>query len=217
MIATEQRTMTVHPSAKFWDRIAARYARSPVANAAAYQEKLRITRRYLRPDMQVLEVGCGTGSTALAHAPFVKRIQATDISARMIEIAEQKAGAGKVENVVFAQTSLDDLEAADGSFDAVLAMSILHLVADRNVAIAKAARLLKPGGVLVSSTACLGDWLPVFKLIEPIGRWLGLLPLVRVFTLEELESGLRAAGLVIEQVWQPGRRESVFIIARKPG
>jgi ubiquinone/menaquinone biosynthesis C-methylase UbiE len=216
MIATEQPTMTVHSNAEFWDRIAERYARRPVANEAAYQEKLRITRSYLRPDMQLLEIGCGTGSTALAHAPFVERILATDISARMIEIAEHKASAGKVGNVVFAQASVDDLEAPDGCFDAVLAMSILHLVDDRNVAIAKAARLLKPGGVLVSSTACLGDGLSVFKLIGPIGRLLGLLPFVRVFTLEELQVSLRAAGLVIEQVWRPGKREGVFMIARKP-
>ena len=46
-------------SARFWDRIAARYARKPVADEAAYQKKLAVTREYLRPDMEVLEFGCG--------------------------------------------------------------------------------------------------------------------------------------------------------------
>ncbi len=72
---------------RFWDRIADRYARRPVADAKAYQKKLQITRDFLRPDMIVLKFGCGTGATAIAHAPFLKHIQATDISSRMIEIA----------------------------------------------------------------------------------------------------------------------------------
>ena len=53
------------PSSKFWDRIAARYARKPVADEAAYRRKLAVTRDYLAPDMDVLEFGCGTGSTAI--------------------------------------------------------------------------------------------------------------------------------------------------------
>ncbi len=79
------------PSPKFWDRIADKYSKKPVPDEAVYQKKLRITRDYLRPDSEVLEFGCGTGSTAIAHAPFVSRILANDISSRMIEIAERKA------------------------------------------------------------------------------------------------------------------------------
>jgi cyclopropane fatty-acyl-phospholipid synthase-like methyltransferase len=54
--------MMVRPS-KFWDRMAERYAKRPVANEDAYRKKLEVTRSYLEPDMQVLEFGCGTGST----------------------------------------------------------------------------------------------------------------------------------------------------------
>ena len=78
-------------SKKFWDRIAKRYAKKPVGNEAAYQRKLAKTREYFRPGMEVLEIGCGTGSTAIAHAPYVRRIRATDISDAMIEIAKGKA------------------------------------------------------------------------------------------------------------------------------
>ena len=68
----------------FWDKVAERYSKKPVADEAAYQTKLRVTREYFRPDMQVLEIGCGTGSTAIAHAPFVEHICATDISPKMM-------------------------------------------------------------------------------------------------------------------------------------
>ena len=67
-------------TSKFWDKIAEKYAKRPIADEAAYQRKLAVTRDYFRPDMEVLEFGCGTGTTAINHAPYVKHIRATDIS-----------------------------------------------------------------------------------------------------------------------------------------
>ena len=88
-------------SAKFWDKIAARYSKRPIADDAAYQKKLQVTHEYFRPDMEAMEFGCGTGSTAIVHAPYVKHIQAIDISSKMIEIAQGKADAKNIENVTF--------------------------------------------------------------------------------------------------------------------
>lgn len=204
-------------SSRFWDRVAARYARKPVPDEAAYQKKLAITRELLLPDMEVLEFGCGTGSTALAHAPYVRAIQAIDISEKMLAIARGKAAEADIGNVRFERSDIDAFAAPDASFDAVLALSILHLLDDRRTAIAKVYRMLKPGGVFVSSTACLGDSMKLFGLIAPIGHWLGVLPLVRVFTVAELIGSLEEAGFSIEQRWQPGKGKAVFVVARKPG
>ena len=46
---------------KFWDKIAERYSKKPIADEDAYQKKLQVTRDYFRTDMEVLEFGCGTG------------------------------------------------------------------------------------------------------------------------------------------------------------
>ena len=200
---------------KFWDKIADRYARKPVADEAAYQKKLRVTREYLRPDMDVLEFGCGTGSTAIAHAPYLKHILATDISSRMIEIAQGKADAGKVENVTFERAAIDEFSVPDETFDAVMGHSVLQLLESKEEAIAKVHRMLKPGGIFVSSTACIGDFMKIFKVIAPIGKFLGLLPLVKVFTKKELEDSLTDAGFEIDYQWQPGKGKSVFIVAKK--
>ena len=54
--------------------------------------------------------------------------------------------------------------------------------------------MLKPGGVFVSSTACLGDTMKFFELIAPIGKFLGLMPLVKVFTMQQLRDSLTGAG-----------------------
>lgn len=202
-------------SARFWDRIAERYARNPVADQAAYERKLKVTQDYLEPDMEVLEFGCGTGTTALVHAPFVKHITATDISRNMIEIARKKAESANVKNVTFRQSSIDDLEAPDDGYDVVMGHSILHLVENKEAVIAKVHRMLKPGGVFVSSTVCLKGRVPVMRAILPVGHFLGLLPLVRFFTAEELEGSLTKAGFRIDYRWQPEKSKAVFIVAKK--
>ena len=75
--------------------------------------------------------------------------------------------------------------------------------------------MLKPGGIFVTSTACLGDTMAFFKFIAPIGKFLGLMPLVQVFTSKELENSLINAGFGIDYQWQPGKGKSVFIVAKK--
>lgn len=202
-------------TAKFWDRIAENYAKKPVPNEQVYQKKLQITREYFRPDMAILEFGCGTGSTAIAHAPYVKHIRATDISAKMIEIARRKADAQNISNITFEQSSIDGLKLPDESLDAVLAHSILHLLENKEEVIGKVHRALKPGGVFVTSTVCLGDKMPFFKLIAPIGKCLGLLPTLTVFSVKQLEASIRNAGFSIDYQWQPEKSHTVFMVAKK--
>ncbi len=113
--------MMADQTSKFWDRIAERYSKKPVADEAAYQKKLEVTRGHFDRNMDVLEIGCGTGSTAISHAPHVKHIQAIDLSSQMINIAKGKAEAQCVENVTFRRASIDELEVPDQSFGAVLA------------------------------------------------------------------------------------------------
>ena len=207
----------MHQPNKFWDRIAESYAKKPVRDEAAYQKKLQVTRGYLRPDMDVLEFGCGTGSTAIAHAPYVKHIQAIDISSRMIEIARGKAEAGNLKNVTFKQSDIGEFSVPDQTFDAVLGLSILHLVENKEEVISKVHKMLKPGGIFVTSTACLGDTMKFFKVVAPIGRFLGLMPLVKVFTTKELENSLTNAGFEIDHQWRPDKSIAVFIVAKKAG
>ena len=42
-------------TAKFWDRVAKRYSKQPIADEASYQKKLQLTREYLKSDMEVAE------------------------------------------------------------------------------------------------------------------------------------------------------------------
>jgi len=200
---------------QFWDRHAAGYAKRPVADEASYQKKLKVTQDHLRSEMEVLEFGCGTGTTSIIHAPYVRHIRAIDISKNMIAIAQAKAEADNIKNVTFEQSNIDDLTAEDGTYDVVMGHSILHLLEDIEAVIAKVYRLLKPGGIFVTSTTCLGGMMPPLKVVLSVGRYLGLLPLVRFFTVEELVGRLNDVGFRIDYQWQPNKSEALFIIATK--
>ena len=181
----------------------------------AYQKKLDITRNYLQPDFEVLEIGCGTGTTALKQAQYVKHIYATDFSATMIEIAKEKASKQKVNNVTFEQKSIDDLELADDSYDVVMGHSILHLLDNTDEVIARMHKALKPNGVFVTSTVCLGDKMSYFKYVAPLGRWLGVLPVLNIFTADELKNLFIQAGFEIDYLWRQDDGRNAFIVAKK--
>lgn len=200
---------------EFWDKSAARYAKSPVQNEAVYQKKLAITQEYLQPDWSILEFGCGTGSTAIIHAPCVRHIVASDISSRMLEIAEIKAREAGIGNISFQQGALEELKLPPESFDAVLGLNVLHLLDDVNAAIARVHDLLKPGGIFVSSTALVNNVSLFWRLVIPLMQLLGLAPHVSRFGKQELLSMLAKAGFTPEFEWQPDQA-SVFIVARKP-
>ena len=203
-------------SARFWDRIAKSYAKQAIADPDAYQKKLALTREYLTPDSSVLEFGCGTGSTALIHAAHVKNIVATDISRKMIEIARQKAKKAGVENVEFIQATLDELTYEPGSFDVVLGLNILHLLDDMDAAIRKSFELLAPGGVFISSTACIARVNFLVKLLLPIGGKLGLIPRVQIFDIAELEASINRAGFrIVKSAFLNRNDMTCFLIAQK--
>ena len=200
-------------TAWFWDRLALKYSKGTIANQAAYQKKLEITQDFLKPDMNVLEIGCGTGSTAIIHAPYVKHIRATDVSSNMLKIASEKVQTGNIDNITFEHCGISDLQVPDQSLDVVLALNILHLLGNRTEVIAKVEKMLKPGGVFVSSTVCMGEGMGFAKIIAPIGRVFGLV--LKIFSTRQLRDEMLSAGFTIEHDWQPEGGKSVFIVARK--
>lgn len=200
----------------FWDWIAERYAAQPIADEAAYQVKLAETRRRLRPEMELLEFGCGTGSTALVHAPHVAHIRAVDFSQKMIDIATAKAAAAGITNVSFERGTIESLDLAPESLDMVLGLSILHLLRDKELVIARVFAALKPGGSFVTSTTCVAEATPLFGRLTPLTNRLGFLPYLDVMDANQLVQAITGAGFHIEHRWQPNRKSALFLIATKP-
>lgn len=207
--------------ARFWDRIARKYAADPIADMAGYEVTLRRVQGLLTMEQNVLEIGCGTGSTALRLAPFTGRLLATDVSSEMITIAREKLAAQPVPQLVFALADADALVARPGEHDAVLAFNLLHLVSDLDQTLALAVQALRPGGLLISKTACISEMNPLIPwLAIPLMRAIGKAPHVLCFDAETLQAAMVRQGLEIEAVERHGTRGKdirVFIVARKPG
>lgn len=200
-------------SNRFWDKVADRYARKPVPDEAVYQEKLRLTRELFRPDMSVLELGCGTGTTAISHAPYLRHIHGIDISQRMVDIARARATVAECRNVTFERRAIEELPVT-AAYDGVLALSVLHLMDDWQTAIVRIRGMLKPGGFFVSSTPCLGGAYLLLKAIAPLASRFGLMPKVQFFSSSALITALQSAGLTVERDWRPKNGRTVFAICR---
>ena len=200
----------------FWNRIARKYAANPIKDIAGYNRTIERTRAYLSGKDHVLEVGCGSGSTALLLATDVARMTASDISSEMIAIGQEKAAAQGTSNVDFVCATPFDDAFSEAPYDAVLAFNFLHLTPDVTATLRRLAQLLRPGGLLISKTANIGGL-----------RRLALQPLIGVmqifgkapsglsfFTPKQLETMMRKAGfeIVVSEFHGDSRP---FIVAKK--
>jgi ubiquinone/menaquinone biosynthesis C-methylase UbiE len=203
------------PSATFWNLIAKKYIAGDVADQATYARKLTQTQSLLKSDWSILEIGCGSGNTAMTHAPFVAQVTGIDFAQKMVEHAQSEAKTRGIENVTFAHKGLDDLS-ADQSFDAVLMLSVLHLQPDWKRAIRKAYALTSAGGVFISSTACVKDMSPVIAKLAPLICAIPILPSLVSFTQDDLLAEMAAVGFEIEDSWRANPKDATFVVARKP-
>lgn len=188
---------TISRAERWWDRKAPSYALRPIDDLAAYEEKLKRTQALFKPTDQVLEYGCGTGSTALVHASHVGHLHAVDSSSKMIEIAQQKARAAGHRNLAFERASLAEIAAVGRTYDVVLGLNVLHLLLDWHAGVQQSYNLVKPGGYFVSSTACVAQIGPLLRFALPIGGALGLIPKIAQFTRHELATALKDVGFHI--------------------
>lgn len=201
---------------KFWDLIASKYAASPISDKAAYERKIETIKGYLSPEITVLDIGCGTGTQCGDLAGNVKQVTGIDISAKLLKIAEQRKTERKLDNVEFIQTTLFDERFVAESFDVVMAFYVLHLIEDVDAVLNRIHTLLKPGGLFISETACLGEKsLFTGKLLRFSGQ-LGFLPLINLLTTSRLEQALNRAGFELLDKTRFSESSSEYtLIARK--
>ncbi len=217
-------TNEMSPATAFWDKIARRYAKSKIADEEAYQKTLQRVTEHLGPNDTVLELGCGTGSTALLLAGTVSSYLSTDFSSGMIEIPDEKLMALKAEGKApdglsfLAADGFDArLDPADGTngYDAVLAFNFLHLVEGPEVLLNRVYDLMKPGGLLITKTVCMKykAWLfwPMIKTMQLVGK----APYVNMMSPEMVNDLITNAGFeIVETGLYPAPR-SHFVVARK--
>lgn len=229
-------------SAHFWDKAARKYATSAISDMAGYEHTLRRVRQRLRPTDRVLELGCGTATTALRLATATGHYTATDVSGAMVDIARLKLQGAPPDVhhmlhllVADADTCMpapaphfSTPEATNEAttdictgWDVVLAFNLLHLVPDLDQTLAQVVRQLRPGGLFISKTACIAHMNPLVPHVAlPLMRLLRLAPPVKVLTEATLLTAIERSGLVIESVEhhassKKGRDWRPYVVARK--
>jgi ubiquinone/menaquinone biosynthesis C-methylase UbiE len=182
---------------KFWNLIASKYAASPITDIAAYEKKIEKLKSYLSPADHVLDIGCGTGTQCDDLANNVKQVTGIDISSKLLVIAEQRKAERKIENVEFIQTTVFDERFEPGSFDVVTAFYVLHFCEDIDEVFRRVSSLLKPDGLFISETACLGEKIGIMGKFLRLAGKLGFLPLINLLTTRQIEQSLEQAGFRI--------------------
>lgn len=211
--------MTTAGDARFWDKASRRYAKAKISDPSGYERTLERTRTLLGPDDRVLELGCGTGTSALRLAQNVQSYLATDISGRMIAIAEEKAIAKPATGLTFRVATAESIASGQTAFNAILGFNYLHLVRDPQSTLRHIHSLLLPDGLFISKTPCLGDMNPLIRsVLLPVMRAVGLAPHVAILDAQGLPGMFDAAGFDIiatEAHATKGRDTRPFIVARK--
>lgn len=210
-------------AAQFWNRVAERYARSPIADPEAYEATLRRARAHLKTTDNALELGCGTGTTAMRLADAVNHYTASDCASAMLEIGREKARDAGAANLDFELSQIDARNPEFGRFDVVLAFNVLHLLPNLPGTLRQISAALPPGGRFISKTPCwpesavplkyraLSTLLPLMRLLGKAPRHVNLRP------VGELETLFRVVGFELIEVGDyPAHPPSHFIVAQKP-
>lgn len=174
------------------------YITSPVhAKGASLGRLVELTRP--QPEWLVLDVSTGGGHTALAFAPRVQKVIATDLTPEMLAAAEKHARGQGAANIEYRVADAEALPFGEAEFDLVTNRIALHHYPDARRAIAEMTRVLKPGGLLalvdnvVPPDRQIAGYINAFeKLRDPSHHW--CYPVVR------LETYLTDAGLNVEHV-----------------
>ena len=105
---------------------------------------------HLRPDMRLLDVGCGPGSITrgLAERLPVGQVVGLDLSRETLESARRDAVARGIQNLSYEEGSVYELSFPDDSFDVAYAHQVLQHLRERGLALREMLRVVKPGGVV---------------------------------------------------------------------
>lgn len=136
----------------YWNNDAANYDVRAKKSHKAYQTILSFIKNEISTDMDILDMGTGTGEIPIGICSNTKSINAIDFSPEMIRIARKKADKKGIKNISFLVEDGNQLNFEDNSFDVILIINLLHIVPEPENIINEAKRLIKKDGRIIVVT-----------------------------------------------------------------
>ncbi|MEZ8695880.1 class I SAM-dependent methyltransferase [Vibrio lentus] len=205
----------------FWNKASKGYDKSEARFEYIHNMTREDAKKHLNVSNVVLDYGCGTGTKSCELASHVKAIHAIDISAEMVEAAKNKAANNNIKNVRFAQTTIFDNEYENESFDVIFAFNMLHTVDNPHHVVQRIHELLKPNGLLISTTPCLGGRKSLLvsmqiHLVRILSK-IGIIPItIRQYKSSDLDNLLIEGDFQITEAKEIYKgASSYFAVARK--
>ena len=140
----------------FWDRWAWFYDLAERSNRTVNAAAAARVAELVPVGARVLDCAAGTGEFSLAAAKRAASVLCTDQSQPMLDRARKKAAKRGLTNIRFALRDVTALSEPDGSFDAVIAANVLHLLPEPETAVRELWRVTAPGGRLILPTYLQG-------------------------------------------------------------
>ncbi len=168
------------------------------------------------PGARVLDCAAGTGEFSLAAAARAEAVLCTDLSLPMLDQARRKAKKRGLSNISFARRDVTALSDRDGSFDAVIAANVLHLLPEPEKAVRELWRVAAPGGQLILPTYLQGRAGAAYGAMIKIYQGVGF-HYEHAFTPEtyrQFLEGLELAPVTVEVI--PGGVPEGIALLEKP-
>ena len=182
----------------FWNKRASVYdAQVEGFYQDAYDKTVQRSLPYLHSHDRVLEFACGTGIVTCRIAPHVSHIQAIDIADEMVFQTQEKIKKHGLTNVDVSRLDLFDPSLAPGSFDAVMGFNVLLYVDNFDQVMERIHTLLKPDGIFLSATDCLGGRITKVGIKKFWKSRTGSMPYVGFFSMKELQRKVEKNGFTI--------------------
>lgn len=202
-------------SERFWDKVSKKSAKGTSKLEEINDIVVEKIVRHLRVSDVVLDYGCGSGVITNDIALNVNKVDAIDISSGMIEVAKSNTDMRKIDNVTFTQTDIFNLEISENLYDVILAINVLPYVDDQQMVFERVYDLLKPGGLFISATGCLGERMSLLSLLVPVVSKIGLMPKFKLFSTEQLKHAIASCSFEIVESENLSRLPDCFIVAKK--
>jgi len=189
----------------------------------------------------VLDLGSGGGIDVLLSARRVGptgKVYGLDMTDEMLALAnENKARAGAT-NVEFLRGEIESIPLPDNSVDVIISNCVINLAADKDLVLAEAFRVLKPGGRFAVSDVVVRGQVPA-DVRRSVELWMGCVAgaleeqeyrarlaaagftaidvePTRIYRAEDARAFLEGAGLDLDPAAVDGRFMSAFVRAVKP-